>query len=281
MAAFPIGRAVGLLAVALGVCLTVCQQGTAASVVAAHDGVILEGYLSKPDGEGPFPAAVLQHGCSGLEKNTPYRTVWRSLNQHAALLNDKGYVTLILDSFSPRGIPTACLDVLTYFPVLVRDAAVAFDHLASLPFVDKARIAYAGFSLGGTSALFVAGSRLENLNVDRDYAAVVAYYPHCGNWRSTYTFGKRPLLILIGADDDWTPAAPCRDLAAHWAGEVALKVYPNTHHSFDLPMGGPYRIKGGDGGRTVMRTVAGNPQARQDSQRRMAAFFDKHLGPAR
>jgi dipeptidyl aminopeptidase/acylaminoacyl peptidase len=26
----------------------------------------IEGYLSKPDGNGPFPAVVYLHGCSGL-----------------------------------------------------------------------------------------------------------------------------------------------------------------------------------------------------------------------
>jgi acetyl esterase/lipase len=26
----------------------------------------IEGYLSKPDGDGPFPAVIYLHGCSGL-----------------------------------------------------------------------------------------------------------------------------------------------------------------------------------------------------------------------
>ena len=40
-------------------------------------------------------------------------------------------------------------------------------------------------------------------------------------------------------------------------------------------MRGPYFVEGMDG-RT--HTVAGNPTARRDSQRRMLAFFAKHLG---
>jgi hypothetical protein len=30
----------------------------------------IDGYLSKPDGSGPFPAVVYVHGCSGLSTNT-------------------------------------------------------------------------------------------------------------------------------------------------------------------------------------------------------------------
>ena len=281
MATFTIRRATALLVATLGLGLAACQsQEPTASIVAHHDGTTLDGYLSKPEGDGPFPAVVLQHGCSGLEKNTSDQTVWRGINRHAALLNDNGYVTLIMDSLGPRGVATACLDVLTYYPVLVRDATAAFDYLASQSFVDEERIGYAGFSLGGVSALFVAGSHMEDLKVDRDYAAVVAYYPHCGDWQDNYTFGRRPLLIMIGALDNWTPAALCSDLASHWAGEVELIVYPDTHHSFDLPMGGPYHMKGHDGDGITTRTVAGNPSAARDSQKRMVAFFNNHLSQA-
>lgn len=282
MSGFSMIRVVGLLLVVGALGLTACQSiEPTASIRADHDGAILDGYLSKPEGDGPFPAVVLQHGCSGLEKNTDHQTVWRGHNRNAALLNKNGYVTLILDSFGPRGVRTACSDVSTYYPVLVRDASSAFDHLASLPFVDETRIGYSGLSLGGVSGLFVAGSHLDDLRVDRDYAAVVAFYPHCGNWQNSYTFGNIPLLILIGAEDDWTPASLCRELAAHWADEVELVVYPGAHHSFDLPMGGPFYMEGHDGNKIVTRTVAGDAEAGADARKRMVAFFDKHMGAAR
>jgi hypothetical protein len=47
----------------------------------------IEGYLSKPDGSGPFPAVVYVHGCSGLSTDTRKRmadrlTAWGlSFNQ--------------------------------------------------------------------------------------------------------------------------------------------------------------------------------------------------------
>ena len=33
----------------------------------------IEGYLSKPEGSGPFPAIVYLHGCGGLSENTRKR----------------------------------------------------------------------------------------------------------------------------------------------------------------------------------------------------------------
>ena len=119
----------GLLATALGV--AACQQQEAyvpdkdsVEITADHDGTTLAGYLAKPEGDGPFPAVVLMHGCGGLEKNTSHRTVWRGISSHAALLNDNGYVTLILDSSSPRRMKS-CGDFnrsMQFFPLLVKDS---------------------------------------------------------------------------------------------------------------------------------------------------------------
>jgi hypothetical protein len=53
------------------------------------------GYLSKPEGDGPFPAIVYLHGCGGLSAST------RSRVGH--LLTGWGYVSLAVDSFlDPR-----------------------------------------------------------------------------------------------------------------------------------------------------------------------------------
>jgi hypothetical protein len=60
----------------------------------------IEGYLSKPDGSGPFPAVVYLHGCSGLSKNTRTRMT--------ELLTGWGYVSLVVDSFATRGIKQTC-----------------------------------------------------------------------------------------------------------------------------------------------------------------------------
>jgi dienelactone hydrolase len=72
-----------------------------------------------------------------------------------------------------------------------------------------------------------------------DFARAIAFYPGCrlplesGRWAS-----RRPLLVLIGAADDWTPAAPCEALAAEAKAQgeaVDIVVYPGAYHDFDHP----------------------------------------------
>src|SRR5262245_35841148 len=47
-----------------------------------------------------------------------------------------------------------------------------------------------------------------------------------------------PTLILIGALDEWTPAADCSDKIDAWGTDgppIELVVYPGVHHSFYYP----------------------------------------------
>ena len=126
-----LGTLVAVLTLAIVACL---PQGAAISIATAEEGTGPQFLLSKPDGDGPFPAVVLTHGCSGTERKTSHQTVWRGLLQHAKLLKKNGYVTLIIDSFHRRRITDGCQRPLSYYPVQVRDAHKAFDRLAAMPF---------------------------------------------------------------------------------------------------------------------------------------------------
>jgi len=91
--------------------------------------------------------------------------------------------------------------------------------------VDGRRVGVMGGSHGGSTTLAVMAapeSGGESLARDRrgGFAAAVALYPGCraalGSWRGNGSGTYRavaPLLILIGDKDDWTPAAPCVELA--------------------------------------------------------------------
>ena len=91
-----------------------------------------------------------------------------------------------------------------------------------------------------------------------------------------------PLLILIGENDDWTPAEPCRKLTevAQQAGyPVALKVYPGAHHSFDSNNPVRYAAARVNANSPTGRgaTTGGDPKAWADSIREVVTFFDRHL----
>jgi dienelactone hydrolase len=195
--------------------------------------LIMQGYLRRPDGIGPFPVVVLWHGCGGLAE---------SLDQNWAVkIASWGYVTLTIDSFGPRGIKNTCRGDLPADVAL--DAYRALNFLLRQQFVDPKRVALMGFSQGGLLSLSsVERGAIEQASENK-FRAAAAFYPVCSAVKGPMTV---PALILTGESDDWTPAESCRKLVnGHddWGisrkkGEgvpIQLVVYPNAYHAFDLP----------------------------------------------
>jgi dienelactone hydrolase len=188
----------------------------------------IEGYLSKPDGSGPFPAVVYLHGCSGLSEN--------ERKGIAELMTGWGYVSLSVDSYSTRGIKQTCVDQL--MPARQGDALGALLYLSKLPFVDPQRIAIIGVSQGGFVALEIASTHSVDLFAIPDglkFKAAVAYYPLCSFATQTLSI---PTVILIGELDDWTPSKNCERWMALRAGNgapVKLVIYPGAYHAFAAP----------------------------------------------
>ncbi|MEN6319979.1 MAG: dienelactone hydrolase family protein [Syntrophaceae bacterium] len=203
---------------------------------ASGDFVTLTGKLTKPQGDGPFPAVVLMHGCSGIAK---YHDDW------AERLASWGYVSLQVDSLGPRGEKNIC-DNLFRIPYNIRtqDAYDAKSYLSGLPFVDRNRIAVMGWSHGGITTLtsvsksnyatFAAWvtTNLESPKQEAPFRAAIAFYPFCIGQLDD---SNAPLLILIGELDDWCPAALCQMKmpSGKTANEVILKIYPGAYHVFD------------------------------------------------
>ncbi|WP_315762018.1 dienelactone hydrolase family protein [Bradyrhizobium sp. SZCCHNS2005] len=191
----------------------------------------IEGYLSKPDGSGPFPAVVYLHGCDGLSES--------ERKGIAELMTSWGYVSLAVNSFATRGIKDACTQVMPAL-ILARqsDALGALSYLSNLPFVDPQRIAITGASHGGIVALELASTHSVDLFAIPDgqkFKAAVAYYPLCSVATQTLSI---PTLILIGELDDWTPSKNCEQWMASRAGKgapVKLVIYPGAYHAFAAP----------------------------------------------
>jgi len=71
--------------------------------------------LQKPDGEGPFPAVVLLHTCGGLQQH---------VLEWAQRLRAHEYVALVLDSFTPRGEKSVCVNWRVSLDEVVADAEI-------------------------------------------------------------------------------------------------------------------------------------------------------------
>jgi len=226
----------------------------------------IQGYLAKPEGAGPFPAVIGLHGCAGLLDMTKRKLVEELVGW--------GYVVLLVDSFAPRGIEHAC-DGKALYIVGKRgsDAYGALAFLARQTFVDPQRVAAVGFSQGGWVSLLVADANSFELFVrpsNLRFRAVVAFYPVC---RAVAGRPVIPTLILIGALDEWTPAADCSEKIDAWGTDgvpIEQVVYPSAHHSFYYPELQP--------GRTIFgRWVEYNEEAATDASRRMREFLKRHL----
>lgn len=229
--------------------------------IAPRPTAMLEAYLSKPKGDGPFPAVVSLHGCNGL------RPALRTAE--AERLNALGYVSLVVDSFATRGIKEACVSPM---PDRHADAIGALAYLSKLPFVDAKRIALIGRSQGGGAGLQVASSPdVYDVPDDLTYKAIVAFYPPC---RIATDELALPALVMIGDSDDWTPAKACERWMARRAGRgapVKFIVYPGAYHAFDS------RIAG-DGLTLFGHRLKYDAEATKSAGAAVAEFLRQYLG---
>jgi dienelactone hydrolase len=191
----------------------------------------------KPEGEGPFPALVIVHQCAGVN---PAISQW---SRDAVSL---GYVVLVIDSLTSRQVDTLCFGPRNGVNLFrgAKDAFQAADHLRRYPFVDPDRLSFVGFSWGAMVGLIVSSARYADALGGRPFAAVAAFYPGCFrvSRSNAPVFDivsddmKQPVLVLMGAADNETPASECVEKlqAARSAGSaVDWHIYPDTGHCWD------------------------------------------------
>jgi len=239
----------------------------------------------KPDGDGPFPGLVLFHQCGGLGAG---RQTNRSMLLWARQAVARGYAVLLIDSLSPRGVDTVCFGPKggVNFPRGVKDALQAADHLRRFAFVDKARVALAGYSWGAMVGVLASSKRWSNtLNSGERFAAAVAFYPGCFTIRpqvgSSYEIVQpdidRPLLALMGEQDNETPAQECVakfEAAKTIGAPIDWHVYPQTTHCWDCRQLDNFSKLDVRGNHITYRY---NEEVTRDSARRMFEFLEKQM----
>jgi dienelactone hydrolase len=197
----------------------------------------LDARLFKPPGQGPFPAIVAMHGCSGLWSSKDGTRLSPRHADWGQRLSALGYVVIFPDSYGSRGLGPQCRNgdrQVEPYRERVEDANAARRYLQTLPYVKRDAIALLGWSNGGSTVLYTVRPKDTPKPGSPDFRAAVAFYPGCsalaekGDWAT-----RMPLLILMGEADDWTPAKPCKTLAASDPGSVKLILYPGAYHDFD------------------------------------------------
>jgi len=235
----------------------------------------LNAHVHAPEGAGPFPAVVLAHGCGGIGQN---------VRNWARFLQARGYVALVLDSFSSRAISEICTAPRLTLADRVGDAYGALKYLQSLPNVDGRRVGMMGFSHGGMTTLkAISETTPFPLGGAPRFAAAIALYPDCLTSEVDATV---PLLIQSAARDDWTLAAPCQSKSATRKAEgypVDVEVIPNALHGFDISDAPSYYY--GATWRNMNKpkfccgaSIGYNAVATNKAEQAAEAFFTRHLG---
>lgn len=241
--------------------------------------------LYKPEGAGPFPALVLHHQCGGLGEGGKPNVSMLDWAQEAI---GRGYVALVVDSLGPRGVKTVCMGSQggVHFVRGVRDALQAAEHLRKFEFVDKKRIALAGYSWGAMVGVLASSKRYGTaLAPGERFAAVVSFYPGCFTLRppsgNPYEIVNpdidRPLLVLMGDKDTETPPSECvakLETAKSAGAPVEWHVYPETTHCWDCRHLDRFSKTDSRGSQVTYRY---DKNVTQDSARRMFEFLDKTL----
>ena len=247
----------------------------------------IDGYLFRAVGEGRRPAIVGLHGCGGLfNRNTgrmgPIFPAW------GAELNAKGYHVLFVDSLTPRQHGEMCSiggferELYRKRP---RDAYGALWYIQAQPFVRGDRVGLVGWSQGGGATLFAIKAQSLGRPTalpQGDFRAAVAFYPgacreeaHPEGWTS-----RLPLLVLMGADDVWTPLAPCQDFIARALARgapIETQVYPGALHGFDAPNQPRRELPNYVTRQGVIPIIGTEPAARADALQRVPAFLARYL----
>jgi dienelactone hydrolase len=212
--------------------------------------------LFEPEGAGPFPAVIILSGCTGVG---PDARIVRRVN---ADYLPKGIATLVVDSFTPRGITEACsdpnLDAVRY---RVKDAYAAMSWLSARSEIDAKHIFLQGYSHGAITAIAAIDAQWPATHQQK-FAGVIAFYPYCF---SSSKFSV-PTIILVGELDDWTPAELCKGIVDKT--NVEITVYPKTLHAFAMP------------GLDMMylgHHVAYQEEAANDAQRRALALIGARI----
>jgi dienelactone hydrolase len=209
--------------------------------------VRLASELYRPKGTEPAPAVAIFHGCGGPGQNTA---------RMGALFQSWGYVALIVDSFSGRGLKDVCgrnWPSQADAERRARDIDAALGWLRGQSSVDGHRLAFMGYSYGGGVAALRA-FKAEADDTPAAARAAILLYPDCAladglGGRLTV---RQPTLLAMGELDDWTPVSQCRavvDRVTSGRDLVESHIYAGAHHSFDA-LGLPVRYLDGVGNRS-------------------------------
>jgi carboxymethylenebutenolidase len=193
-------------------------QSKPEEVVFASDGRDLHGFLWRPEGTGPFPAVMWNHGSERLPGSQPVLAKFYTAHSYVFFVPHRrgqgrspgDYIQDLLAQAPPGERARRMVELQQ---AEVNDVVAGLNYLRSQPFVDPVRIAISGCSYGGIETL-LAGER------DLGVKALVPFAPGAMSWEQNVLLqdrlaravdlAKAPV-FLIQAENDYS-LAPSRVL---------------------------------------------------------------------
>ncbi len=230
-----------------------------------------------------LPVVIALHGCGGLGGPDRPMALPRRERDWAARLAARGHTVLFPDSFGSRGFAETCRggDAAAMPEVQRRaDIHAAASWVQAQPWGEgRGGVLLLGWSHGGSTALAAAQAPVPPGLI----RAAAALYPGCrriGRAQPAWNPAV-PMLLLLAAEDDWTPPRFCEALvraAPADAAPVEVVVYPGAVHGFDQPDLPVRTLTGLAGTRSGTAQMGTDPAARADALARVPAFLDRFAG---
>tara|TARA_B100001123_G_scaffold386322_1_gene460658 strand:+ start:122 stop:1054 length:933 start_codon:yes stop_codon:yes gene_type:complete len=177
-----------------------------------------------------YPLVICMHGSLG----------WRGHHhEHAVNFLNNGFAIFRVSSFDARQVVSIVEDQMQVtLATTLTDCFNALKVLSKHPDIDTNNVFIAGWSLGGSTALYAAWEPLaEKLAPDGErFTGHIAFYPGAFIWPEEMRWSKSPILTLIGKDDDYTPPILVEMLSPainENGGNSEAIYYDESHHSFD------------------------------------------------
>jgi len=186
--------------------------------------IVLHGFIYKPEGKGPFPALLWNHG-------SERRPGW--LPDLAPIFLSKGYILFIphrrghgrspgeyvMDQLARAGanggLHARDKKLVELMEEHLEDQVAALTYLKSLPEVDSQRIAIAGCSFGGIQTILMAERGL-GLRAAIDFAGAAQTWKEAPDLRDRLIKAVRQAqmpVLFMQAENDYD-LAPSRTLSA-------------------------------------------------------------------
>ena len=216
------------------------------------NGETAQGYLARPEGDGPFPGVIVVQEWWGLDDH---------IKDVARRFANEGFVAFAPDLYHGKvtSEPNEAQKLMMSLDMnrAAKELAAAADHLANQPFIDGRGIGATGFCMGGGLALTLACDSPHIRAAAPFYGANPSPIDRVANLSG-------PVRVSYAEHDDFAGPAIREALEAaleQHGKDYEIHVYPGTQHAFF----------------NDTRAEVYNEEAATDAWNKMLALFRENL----